>query len=107
MTEENTPIYSILDIEGDKYQTLLTKKYLNRKKYIAPDPKQIKAVIPGTVVKVLVRKGRKIEVGESLIIFEAMKMQTHVQANVDGKIKAIHVKKGQMVSKNYVMIELV
>lgn len=106
MHEKEEIQYGELVIEGDKYKTILTQKYLNRPKYVPFNPKLVKAVIPGTIVKILTRKGRKIEVGESLLIIEAMKMQTHITAHIAGKIKVVHVKMGQMVAKNFVMIEL-
>ncbi len=99
-------LYSIFELDGVEYKTLLTKKFRDRKKFVKWDPKKVISVIPGTVVKVLVRRGRKVETGDNLLIFDAMKMQTFVQANADGKIKKINVKKGQMVSKNFVMIEM-
>ncbi len=105
---EDTPkeLYSIFELDGVEYKTLLTKKFRNRKKYVKWDPKKVEAQIPGTIVKVLVRRGRKVETGDNLIILEAMKMQSVIQAQADGKVKKIHVKKGQMVSKNQVLIEL-
>ena len=39
-------------------------------------------------------------------MLEAMKMQSYVQTNIDGKVKSVNVKKGQMVSKGYVIVEL-
>jgi biotin carboxyl carrier protein len=105
---EDTPkeLYSIFELDGVEYKTLLSKKFRNRKKYVKWDPKKVIAQIPGTIVKVLVRRGRKVETGDNLLIIEAMKMQSYVQANVAGKVKKIHVKKGQMVQKDFIMIEL-
>lgn len=98
--------FSIIELDGVKYSTILPASYKNRKKYEPNNPKLIKAVIPGTIVKILVKKGRKVEEGDNLLMLEAMKMQTYVQAHVSGKVKAINIKKGQMVSKGYVMLEL-
>lgn len=107
MDDQNkNPKYSMLELDGVKYKTILPEKYINRAKFKPLNPKLIKAVIPGTVVKILVRKGRKVEEGDNLLLFEAMKMQTYVQANISGKIKIVNIKKGQMVSKGFVMIEL-
>ena len=100
------PKYSTFELDGVKYKTLLTEKYRNRKKYEPENPKLLKAYIPGTIVKVLTKKGRKVEEGENLLVLEAMKMQTFVQAHIAGKVKSVNVKKGQMVPKGFVMIEL-
>lgn len=104
--EKDIPQYTSLDIEGVKYKTTLSRKYLNRKPYLPPDPSKIAAFIPGSIKKIYVRKGRKVEEGDKLLILEAMKMQNVILAPYDGKVKAIHVKKGQMVSKGFIMIEM-
>lgn len=107
MSEESPKeLYSIFELDGVEYKTLLSKKFRNRKKYVKWDPKLIHAVIPGTIIKVLIRRGRKVETGDNLLMIEAMKMQSYIQAHTDGKIKKIHVKKGQMVSKGFLMIEM-
>lgn len=107
MTEKPENVqYSEFELDGVIYSTLLNKKFANRKKYVRFDPKKIVAVIPGTVIKILVRKGRRVAVGDNLIMFEAMKMQTYIQTSIEGKVKQIYVKKGQMISKGYLILEL-
>ena len=107
MADQNENLkYSTLVLDGVKYKTILPEKFKNRAKYEPLNPKLIKAVIPGTIVKILVRKGRKVEEGDNLLLLEAMKMQTYVQAHISGKVKVVNIKKGQMVSKGFVMIEL-
>lgn len=107
MAEEEVkkPDFAKLNIDEVKYKTLLTNKYKNRKPYVPADPKLVKAFIPGTIVKINVRRGRKVEEGDDLIVLEAMKMQNQIKAHMAGKIKKVNVKKGQMVPKNFVMIE--
>ena len=104
--DKNKVRYSTLELDGVKYKTILPEKFKKRKKYEPQNPKLIKAFIPGTIVKILVRKGRKIDEGDNLLLLEAMKMQTYVQSGVSGKVKRVNIKKGQMVSKGFVMIEL-
>ena len=104
--EENKIEFSRINIDGVKYDTLLTKKYDNRKPYKPNNPKLVRAFLPGTIVKINVRRGRKVEEGDNLVVLEAMKMQNRIIAPVDGKVKKINVKKGQIVAKNFVMIEL-
>lgn len=107
MAEDKTTLeYSIFELDGVKYQTVLTDKYKNKKPYKPADPKLVKAIIPGTIVKVFVRRGRKVNEGDNLLLLEAMKMQTYVQANTTGKVKQVNIKKGQMVSKGTIMIEM-
>lgn len=67
---------------------------------------QIGATMPGTVLKVAVSVGSKVRRGEHLLITEAMKMETTVQAPRDGVVKAIHVKEGESISTGDLLIEL-
>ncbi len=104
--EENKIEFSSINIDGVNYDTLLTKKYANRKPYEPNNPKLVRAFLPGTIIKINVRRGRKVEAGDNLVVLEAMKMQNRILAPIDGKVKKINVKKGQMVAKNFVMIEM-
>ena len=106
MEEEKNVEYSRLNVDGVFYDTLFTKKYENKKPFKTHDPKLIKAFIPGSILKLNVRRGRRVEVGDDLLVLEAMKMQNQIKAPIAGKVKKVNVKKGQMVSKNFVMIEL-
>lgn len=98
--------YDDFVLDGVTYKTTLNKMFTSKKKYERFNPKKVLAVIPGTVLKVNVRKGRKVEVGDNLVLFEAMKMQSYVQAHMDGKVKQVYVKKGQMISKGFLILEL-
>lgn len=67
---------------------------------------QIGATMPGTVLKVAVSKGSPVKRGEHLLITEAMKMETTVQAPKDGIIKEIHVVAGDAISTGDLLIEM-
>lgn len=67
---------------------------------------QIGASMPGTVLKVVVSKGSKVKRGDHLLITEAMKMETTVQASKDGIVKDIHVIEGAAISTGDLLIEL-
>jgi len=89
-----------------KYKTTLSKKFLNRKPYVAPNPKEIKSYIPGTIIKLKVKEGAKVKAGETILILEAMKMMNKVLMPFDGKVKRICVTEGEKVPKGQLMIEL-
>lgn len=95
-----------LNVDGVYYKTHLTKKFAQRKSFTPHDPKLIKAFIPGSILKLNTRRGRKVATGDDLLVLEAMKMQNQIKSPIDGKVKKINVKKGQMVAKDFVMIEL-
>ncbi len=56
------------------------------------DPGQIGAPMSGTVLKVLVEKGQRVKRGDVLLVTEAMKMETTIQAPFDGYVKEVYVK---------------
>jgi len=59
----------------------------------------------GTVVQVLVVAGAEVKVGDTLMVLEAMKMETEVTAPQDGKIKSVDVSVGDAVQGGQVLIE--
>ena len=59
--------------------------------------KEVGANIPGTILKVLVAAGDKIEANQPLAVIEAMKMETNILAPVSGEIEKIVVAPGQQV----------
>ena len=59
----------------------------------------------GTVVKVLVEAGAIVRAGDTLLVLEAMKMETEVTAPQDGKIKSVDVGVGDAVQGGQVLIE--
>lgn len=65
----------------------------------------IGATMPGTVIKVIAEKGEKVKKGDHLMITEAMKMETTVQAPFDGKIKDIYVKNNEAIHVGDLLIE--
>jgi len=64
----------------------------------------IKAPMPGLVVKLLVSEGDVVTKGQGIIVVEAMKMENEIAAPIDGTVKAIKVEAGQAINKNELMI---
>ena len=93
-------------VEARKYKTQLTENYKARKPWVAPDPKEVKAYIPGTIVSVAVKPGDSVKQGEVLLVLEAMKMQNCIEMPFDGVIKAVHVVPGDVIPKHFLMVEI-
>lgn len=64
----------------------------------------IEAPLPGAVLDVKVQEGQLVEVGQILIILEAMKMENEVTAPISGRIKSLRVHKGSAVNANEVLV---
>ncbi len=94
-----------LIIHGEKYRTTFTKKFQSRKKWEKPDVKKVMSYIPGTVTKVFVEKGKTVKKGDKMLILEAMKMRNTINYPMSGEIKKVNVKTGDIVPKNYILIE--
>lgn len=95
-----------LEIGNALYTTRLTAKFRNRKNWERPNEKVVKAIIPGTIQKIMVEEGDRVEAGVPMLILEAMKMRNEVLAPVAGVIRTINVREGDLVPKSHLLIEL-
>jgi len=69
-------------------------------------PGDVTTPMPGRVVKVLVAQGATVNVGDSLLVVEAMKMENRVQAPIAGTVANIYVKEGDEVNPDETLIHL-
>jgi len=101
-----------LRINGALYQVALSDPYdqLVRQLGLAATGaqmvKEIKAPMPGLVLDLKISAGDQVEPGSPLLILEAMKMENVIKSIGEGKVKKVHVKKGQAVEKNQLLIEM-
>jgi biotin carboxyl carrier protein len=65
---------------------------------------ELKSPLAGLVVDIKANIGDSVKKGQPVIILEAMKMETNVNAPKDGKVKEIRVKKGDNVLFGQVMM---
>ncbi|HYH56412.1 MAG TPA: biotin/lipoyl-containing protein [Anseongella sp.] len=65
----------------------------------------LKAPMPGLVLKTLVSPGQDVKKGDNLVVLEAMKMENIIKSPGDGKISVLCVKAGESVEKNEVLIK--
>jgi biotin carboxyl carrier protein len=66
----------------------------------------IKAPMPGSVVKLLVAEGDEVEVSQSLVIVEAMKMENEVRSPLAGVVRKVNVSPGDSVGTTEAMLEI-
>ncbi len=72
----------------------------------ASAPGDVSTTMPGNVVDVLVAVGDVVKAGQTVLVSEAMKMETEIQAPIAGTVKAVHVAKGDRVNPGEVLIEI-
>ncbi|MCB9014188.1 MAG: acetyl-CoA carboxylase biotin carboxyl carrier protein subunit [Lentimicrobiaceae bacterium] len=106
--EENNeaPALKSIIIDNVKYKTRLTKKFMARKVYEPIDLKKVYSFIPGTILKVHIKEGAKVKQGTKLLELEAMKMANNIVAPIDGVVAKINVKSGDLVPKNFLLVEM-
>jgi len=68
--------------------------------------KEIVSPMPGKIIAVKVTKGQKVNVGDVIIILEAMKMEQEIKASLSGLIDNILVEAGATVKKEQVLITI-
>jgi biotin carboxyl carrier protein len=66
----------------------------------------IKAFMPGKIVLVGVRPGDRVTPGSSVLIIEAMKMENEIFCRGGGIVRTVHVKPGQAVENDAVLVEI-
>ncbi len=86
----------------DQFDELLHQLGMDNLK--AAKVSEIKAPMPGLVIRILVAEGDEVEKGGNLFVLEAMKMENIIKAPADVKIKSIKVKPGDKVEKNQVVM---
>lgn len=70
------------------------------------NPGEIGAGIPGTVSKILVKEGETVTAGQSLLVIEAMKMETNIVAPAAGTVSVIAVEEGHKVKTGELLMKL-
>ncbi|MGB9590969.1 MAG: acetyl-CoA carboxylase biotin carboxyl carrier protein subunit [Candidatus Kryptoniota bacterium] len=67
---------------------------------------EIRAPMPGLVVKVAVTTSQKVGRGETLVILEAMKMENEIRSPREAEIEGVFVSAGDIVEKNQLLVSL-
>ncbi len=86
----------------DSLTTLLEK--LGMSEVSLKKAQQIKAPMPGLILKVLVKTGDIIQAGDPIVILEAMKMENLIKASAPATVTEVLIKEGQKVEKGESLI---
>jgi propionyl-CoA carboxylase alpha chain len=76
-------------------------------KAAADSSKKLLCPMPGLVVSVAAAEGQEIKAGEPLAIVEAMKMENILRAERDATVKKVHVRKGDSLAVDALIMEFV
>ena len=70
------------------------------------DKSQVGASIPGAVSRISVKPGDAVTVNQTLVIIEAMKMETAITARMDGVVDSIEIKEGDTVKGGQLLLTI-
>jgi biotin carboxyl carrier protein len=65
---------------------------------------QITAPMAGKVVRLLVMAGEKVEIGQGLLVVEAMKMQNEIRSTKSGAVERLFAEEGQAVNAGETLV---
>lgn len=100
-----------LEVNGHTYEVALTDdldrllEKMGMSGAGANKVNEVKAPMPGLVLKVTVEVGQEVKKGDSLLVLEAMKMENVIKSPGDAVVKDIKVQAQDKVEKNFVLIE--
>lgn len=66
----------------------------------------VKSPLPGSIVKVLVKAGDKVNVGDTLLTMESMKMENVIKSEYAGTVSSVSVAAGQNVMQDDRLLEI-
>jgi biotin carboxyl carrier protein len=72
----------------------------------ATEQSVVTAPMPGTVIRLLVAEGERVQPRQPLLVLEAMKMETPLVSPYEAVVRAVHVAEGDRVAGGTVLVEL-
>ena len=73
---------------------------------VAAGAVKVEAPMPGTITKIVVKAGDSVKSGDTLLAFEAMKMEQEIKAPKDGVVAGVHVAQGASIKQGDVLVSL-
>jgi len=96
----NNNIYTVS--AKDQFDVLLDK--LGLSSLNSAKVSEVKAPMPGLVLKVFVKEGDEVQKGDNLFVLEAMKMENIIKSPADVTVKTVKIKPGDKVEKGQMLL---
>ena len=97
------PLVEVIATDEGKIDMKATGQSIRPK---AQEPGDITTAMPGSVVKIMIKKGEKVKAGDTILIVEAMKMENEIHTPIDGTVETIYVSEGDMVNPDEVLVRV-
>jgi len=101
---------ALIKVNGKVYETGIEDRFdllikeMGLEGAVLQQAADVKAPMPGLVLKINAVVGQEVKKGDSLLVLEAMKMENMLKSASEGIVKTIHVHTGDKVEKNQVLI---
>ena len=86
------------------FQRAVTRRRSNVRATEAP--RDVVAPMPGVVLEVLVRKGDRVEINQTVVVIESMKMELVITPSRSGVVRNVEVHSGQLVERGMRLLEI-
>ncbi len=101
-----------VEIKKDEAPKATPKKTVTQAAQVVSNAQQsagvqaVKSPLPGSIVKVNIKAGDKVNVGDELLTMESMKMENSIKSEIAGTVKAVLVVAGQNVMQDDKLVEI-
>ena len=102
--EVNAKTYVVKVSSGGDISKISERVENKTNEYSETDGTEINAPLAGNVIKVNVQENDNVQQGDSMIILEAMKMETSISAPIAGRVKQIRVKSGDTCAAGQLLL---
>lgn len=105
-TEPERPAYPIIGLQAPAAAAPVAAAPVaaGANETVSDESKVSRSPVNGTVVRVDAKPGQKVESGETVLVVEAMKMETAITAPVSGVIGEVRVGVGDAVKSRQVLL---
>ncbi len=91
-------------VNGKAYDTSIVAGIEQKSSTSSGEGQEVKAALPGNVLRVEVSEGEEVSEGDVLLVVEAMKMETEIKSPFTGKVQSIEVSQGDKVVNGQTLV---
>ncbi len=91
-------------VNGKSYDVAVSAGIEETKSSSSAEGKEVKAALPGNVLRIEVNQGEEVSEGDVLLVVEAMKMETEIKSPFSGTVQSIEVSQGDTVKNGQTLV---